>query len=207
MIIFLSRLNDIDLSASNALRGDKVEEQTCGFFEDYSLAEVTELTLLDLTADGTTQTLLGAKPLVNRLIKQGFSDKIHQIQLLISDVCSEKSVEVYASKIVEAFLEQGFKEITVNIPRVLGEHSLISPPTKPGEPWSIYGMTASEFRLYEKPIRGFSADPTDCASYDFYKTCFRKKIFEGNIEDYLRQSFCLISKDDLPEYPEFGLGL
>ena len=164
-------------------------------FDNVSIEKEDTLTLLDLSANGQFQTSMAADRLVERLIHMGFSDKIKEIQLIISDVSSKKSTEVYAAELVESFLSKGF-EVSIKTPRVMGEYSLISPPCESGGGWAIYAMPEREFKCIEieVPISELEAS---LKSYSYYKEHFKKKIFEGALETYFKEHDCTISKESL----------
>ncbi len=130
------------------------------------------LTIIDLNANGNLQRLYAPRIMAQRLNTIGVLEHINTIQLLISDIMPEKSMQGFATDLSRKLVAlKPETTITVRVPADFLNCTLILPPESPQETWSLYSCSSDDIKNA----------PSKEGAVDFYKS-HMSPIFSGTLE-------------------------
>lgn len=168
----------------------KVPDQIQLSFQDLTLSRINPLaidpqdrtlTVVDLNANGNLQILYSARVMAQKLTTSGLLAHIDTIQLLASDIISNRSLLGFATDLSQQILIANRDAmITIRAPADLTDATLIEPPEEPMGKWTMYSAAS-----VTEPIRPL---PDAQAAFEFYRAQMNPKpIFQGDIEVQLKK--------------------
>jgi hypothetical protein len=143
-MIILMIESEINRNASRALCSEAEESQV---YPDVTLFNVkdTTLTIVDLEADSQFQLLSTPASFADFLLKNGLSDEIKTINLIVSDVTPETSLFGYAQKLCDALREKDKVVVAHVVSDANYRLCFAVPPSNQDLQWYVYGITFSDY--------------------------------------------------------------
>ena len=130
------------------------------------------LTIIDLNANGNLQKLYAPHTMAQRLENIGVLEHISAIQLLISDIVPEKSMQGFATDLSRELVALNPETtIMIRVPADLVDCMLIIPPEIPEGDWNLYSGSSTDIENA----------PSKEGAVDFYKSKMTL-IFSGTLE-------------------------